>query len=777
MPYSVKKVVKAAIISSDPTVDRAKCVIYTVLVFRGDEIANGGMRVSPAKKPRPAYVTDFKRPAGTEIRPVGNYWYLYKVKSHYDKVSKQPKKDSMCLGAIKPTGFQPSKVQPDWSPERLQEYNRMVQIVQEMNNESPESKPSSVEPVPPKDNEEKKVEQGLPSSDPRSNTDAPGNIIPDPSEILSNTVYVAAELYFIKRTGKIISLLMKYFPKLWKFLYVIAILRAIHLKCYLRYLPQHFNHSVLSRLFQDIKLESTSITTLLASLGGMRDEIKDFMIELSKDQTVILLIDGHRYVTTSMIPLVEKGYDSKMRHMTQLNVLFLFSLSPQGNLGVPCYYVILRGSTLDLNGFQQISDEAPDFFRNVLAIGDKGVASKQNFDEIEALCGKYLMPLKRGNKEASSLVFSDPERYAGRFNYHGRGILYNERLTEKGKVFVFYDGHMRADEFDTIVCCQQKEAKASLAIAVKELAKREKAVKETEDSISTNSDSINNVEDRIKACLRALEEPTKNLETALSDLAEASEKQREKQDELSSKNRKGCTLKSIDRAEKSLNAAKRRRQKCANTVNNLQRQCDDLHNELEIAQKSLESLMEDKERLEKQLQDDQEAKRVVEDLIARLNSIIDGTFLDEDNSSANENKSLGTITLTTNDRDMKGPDAFYNYKQRQHIEQFFKTNDVTLGYDVSYMHTAHSEEAWMFLTFLSGVLAFTALNEINSLGLQKEISYRSLMELFSTVLAYQDADGKWLFPHIRTADMNLFKKFNLRLEDLNSEDLFSSFEK
>ena len=478
-----------------------------------------------------------------------------------------------------------------------------------------------------------------------------------------------------------------------------------------------------------------------------------------------------------MIPLVEKGYDSKRRNKTQFNVLFLFSLSPQGNLGVPCYYVILRGSTLDLNGFQQITDEAPDFFRNVLAIGDKGIATKQNFDEIEALCGKYLMPLKRGNKEASSLVFSDPERYAGRFSYHERGILYNERLTENGKVFVFYDGHMRADEFDTIVCRQQKDAKASLTNALRELAKREKAVKETEESLRTNSDSINNASDRIKDCLDALEEPTDKLKAALIDLAKASERQNKKQDELSSKIRKGCTLKSIESTEKSLNAATRRRNKFADAVDKLQNQCDDLHNELDIAQNSLESLMKDKKRLEKQLQDDQEAKRVVEDLIARLNSIIDGTFLDEDNSSANENKSLGTITLTTNDRDMKGPDAFYNYKQRQHIEQFFKTNDVTLGYDVSYMHTMHSEEAWMFLTFLSGVLAFTALNEINSLGLQKEISYRSLMELFSAVLAYQGQDGKWSFPYIRISDMNLFNKFNLRLEDLNSEDLFSSFEK
>ena len=170
----------------------------------------------------------------------------------------------------------------------------MVQIVQEMNNVSAESKSNSVEPVPSKDSEEKKVEQGLLSSDQRSNDDAPGNIIPDPSEILSNSVYVAAELFFIKRTGRIRSLLMKYFPLFWKYLYVIAILRAIHLKCFLRYLPQYFNQSVLSRLFQDIKLDSTIITTLLASLGEMRDKIKDFMIELSKGETVILLIDGHQ---------------------------------------------------------------------------------------------------------------------------------------------------------------------------------------------------------------------------------------------------------------------------------------------------------------------------------------------------------------------------------------------------------------------------------------------------------------------------------------------------
>ena len=51
-------------------------------------------------------------------------------------------------------------------------------------------------------------------------------------------------------------------------------------------------------------------------------------------------------------------------------------------------------------------------------------------------------------------------------------------------------------------------------------------------------------------------------------------------------------------------------------------------------------------------------------------------------------------------------------KQRQTIEQGFKTYDDALLGDSSYMHSDASFEAWLFLSQLSMMMGYDAMNEI-----------------------------------------------------------------
>ncbi|MBP5672713.1 MAG: hypothetical protein J6X49_10005 [Victivallales bacterium] len=57
---------------------------------------------------KPIWITQFNRPAGTEIKHIGNRWYLYELLSIYDKERKR-KKSCRCFGAITEEGLKPSR--------------------------------------------------------------------------------------------------------------------------------------------------------------------------------------------------------------------------------------------------------------------------------------------------------------------------------------------------------------------------------------------------------------------------------------------------------------------------------------------------------------------------------------------------------------------------------------------------------------------------------------------------------------------------------------------
>ena len=59
---------------------------------------------------KPVWIEQFERPAGTEIKHIGNHWYLYERLSVYDRERKKKRKKSgRCLGAITEEGLKPSK--------------------------------------------------------------------------------------------------------------------------------------------------------------------------------------------------------------------------------------------------------------------------------------------------------------------------------------------------------------------------------------------------------------------------------------------------------------------------------------------------------------------------------------------------------------------------------------------------------------------------------------------------------------------------------------------
>ena len=212
---------------------------------------------------KPDFIRNFKKPAHTEIKHIGQQWYLYECFSKYDPEVKRSRKISgKCLGKITQEGLVVST-------------RRMIKT----------SKP-----------------------------------------IISDTVEVGGCLYYWDRTTQLRLRLQKYFPDHWQLLYTIALLRATKGPRFKR-LQLHYENSLLSHIYPDLTFTSPAISEFLKVLGKQRKAMTAFMHEDVQSDSQYILFDGHRLITASQtMELAELGYDSKRRFKPQTNLLYIYSL-------------------------------------------------------------------------------------------------------------------------------------------------------------------------------------------------------------------------------------------------------------------------------------------------------------------------------------------------------------------------------------------------------------------------------------------------------------------
>ena len=128
---------------------------------------------------------------------------------------------------------------------------------------------------------------------------------------------------------------------------------------------------------------------------------------------------------------------------------------------------------------------------------------------------------------------------------------------------------------------------------------------------------------------------------------------------------------------------------------------------------------------------------------------------------------MGTITLKTNRTDLNAFQVYSIYKQRQAIEQFFKTYGDTMSYESSYMRNNYTEEAWLFLNHLSSIIGVNAIEEIASIGESKNISYKDLAQTLIKIKA-GTVDGKWVVYPIKKSVQKLCEKMQFNPSDLTA---------
>lgn len=113
---------------------------------------------------------------------------------------------------------------------------------------------------------------------------------------------------------------------------------------------------------------------------------------------------------------------------------------------------------------------------------------------------------------------------------------------------------------------------------------------------------------------------------------------------------------------------------------------------------------------------------------------IDNALLRKDYSE------MGTISIKTNRKELTSQQVYAIYKQRQAIEQYFKTYGDTMQYSDSYLRSNESFEAWLFLNHLSLMMTMDAIEDIYYHQKEKEWSFEDLRSLLVKVRANRFAN-------------------------------------
>ena len=133
-----------------------------------------------------------------------------------------------------------------------------------------------------------------------------------------------------------------------------------------------------------------------------------------------------------------------------------------------------------------------------------------------------------------------------------------------------------------------------------------------------------------------------------------------------------------------------------------------------------------------------------------------------------ENPEMGTVTIRTNRLDLNAQQVYEVYKQRQEIEQFFKTYSDTMEFEASYMRNTTTQEAWLFLNHLSSMIGIGLIQEIAHIGQSKNVSLKDLTQTLSKITASK-IGGKWQVAPIKKSVMTLLQKMKTSVSDADVE--------
>jgi len=307
-------------------------------------------------------------------------------------------------------------------------------------------------------------------------TITPDGLIPrqerlDPAELMciENREY-GASMFLYQSFFARIPRLEECFPRVWKEILAMAVMRCME-QCPFKRIGHHYSLSYLSQVLGDLPLSPAAVTGLLRQIGTDRGAIRRYM-KGDLGRTSIIMIDGHRLISCSeSLEYARVGYDSRMRYMPQVNLLYLFSVSPEGRL--PIYYKQFSGDVPDVSAFRDILADSGLKARDITLVADKGFGSGDNFDLIVESELAYIIPLKRGSLEVPELP-EGPRGYEQVFNFRGRPVYSMTYRCDGYHVILYYDSELASNETADLIDRHNKKNAAMALTRQKEEVRREK---------------------------------------------------------------------------------------------------------------------------------------------------------------------------------------------------------------------------------------------------------------------------------------------------------------
>lgn len=343
------------------------------------------MSKSSKKSPHPAWVLKHKQP-GTEIKHINGKYYVYRVRSQYDKSIKRARKISLgILGSItEKDGFIPSDK---------------------------------------KDLKEKAVRTYA------------------GKEVFALEYGYAKWLMMTLDKEGLLSHLKNCFPDLWQFIVAMVYCRTAH-QSPLKNIPFHLKHSDIGSLMNWLEvLSDQKMSDYLFELGSHQHSIHQYMEPEQKNRKCVL-VDATDIVSYSKnMSLVKKGYNSQMDFNPQFVLLYLYDAATLQ----PLYYRLIAGNIREVTAMKNTI--AASGIERCIFIADKGFYSESNISDMEQAGLQYIIPLRRDNKLVPYDRLSEIDQSDNYFSYAKRHIFYaNPATTNDRTVCLFLDGTLKEQE-------------------------------------------------------------------------------------------------------------------------------------------------------------------------------------------------------------------------------------------------------------------------------------------------------------------------------------------
>lgn len=324
--------------------------------------------------------------SGTELKLINGRYYLYAVKSQYDKQTKRSKKISLgILGSInEKDGFVASE----------------KKLLREKSSKSYFNK-----------------------------------------EIFSLEYGFSKWMLDTMTNEGMVEKLKLHFPTLWQFIVLMAYGRIAH-QSPLKNIGFHLEQSdLLNLLGWNEKIYDQKISDFLFNLGSMQDSIHQFMQPTDNQKRTVLMDATDIVLQSKNIDLSQKGYNSTMDFQPQFVLLYLYdAVSLQ-----PLYYRILPGNIREISALKNTIKISG--MNNCVYIADKGFFSESNIAELEKLKMQYIIPLKRDNQLIPYNTLSNIDLTDNYFEYLKRFIFYADTVKlEDRKINLFVDGKLKEQE-------------------------------------------------------------------------------------------------------------------------------------------------------------------------------------------------------------------------------------------------------------------------------------------------------------------------------------------